>query len=82
MNRTFKPAPRLRRAAFQIGGKTIVGIEFTCTNSLYFWAPDIGHLYQWFGYAGWVQIDLGQMGAKRRQELLKVWGESPVSVCP
>jgi hypothetical protein len=83
MNRTFKPAPRLRRAVFQIGGETlIVGIEFTGNNGLYFWVPDVDHLYKWVGYTGWVGIDPGQLGAKRRTELLKVWGETPVTVCP
>jgi hypothetical protein len=79
---TYQATPRLRRAAFQIAGETITGVEFTGRNGLYFWVPDADQMYQWHGYATWVQIEIGSLGTKRRRELLQIWGEPHQTVCP
>ncbi len=80
---TYPASPTLRRAAFQIAGETITGVEFTGRNGLYFWVPEQDLMYQWFGYACWVQIPIGNLGTKRRRELLQVWhGEPRQTVCP
>jgi hypothetical protein len=62
----------MRRTGYQIKGQTKIGVEFTGANGFYFWAPDADRLYQWAG-SGWHQIPVSNLGAKRRETLLRVW---------
>ncbi len=80
---TYPASPTLRRIAYQIGGETVFGVEFTGRNGLYFWVPEQDRMYQWHGYATWVEIGIGNLGTKRRRELFQVWhGETHQTVYP
>jgi hypothetical protein len=63
----------MRRFAYHIGGQTTYGVEFSASQGLYFFEPATDRLYRWSG-AGWQSLPISNLGKKRRDALMQVWG--------